>query len=384
MNVLIDGVFFQLANTGIARVWRSVLPQLAKLPDLTITMLDRGNCPDIDGIRKAQFPSYKDKHNTADSQLIQRMCAEFSADVFISTYYTTPLTTPSVAVLYDMIPERMGFELDMRAWQEKELCIAHARRHLCISGQTRADLLEFYPELDPANVLVAPCGVDSLVFQPRSAAEQAAFRTRHGLRRPYLLVVGSRTQNKGYKNTKLLFQALSTLPDFDRDILCVGGEPELEDWIVEMTPAHVSIRQAELSDIELSVAYSGAEALVYPSLYEGFGMPVIEAMACGCPVITTALGSLAEVAGPAALLIDGYSVGAMRDALIAVQAENISAQLSERGLSHAKLFRWSAFSQALASAIRVVVGEASSGRYEQFYGRWSALRTLQGDVDALI
>ena len=167
MNVLIDGVFFQLANTGIARVWRSVLPQLAKLPDLTITMLDRGNCPDIDGIRKAQFPSYKDKHNTADSQLIQRMCAEFSADVFISTYYTTPLTTPSVAVLYDMIPERMGFELDMRAWQEKELCIAHARRHLCISGQTRADLLEFYPELDPANVLVAPCGVDSLVFQPR-------------------------------------------------------------------------------------------------------------------------------------------------------------------------------------------------------------------------
>ena len=73
----------------------------------------------------------------------------------------------------------------------------------------------------------------------------------------------------------------------DVQIVCAGGEPELGRDLLDELPAHVAACHVSLTDRELACAYSGAEALVYPSLYEGFGMPVIEAMACGCPVITT-------------------------------------------------------------------------------------------------
>src|SRR6202034_2906063 len=118
MKLLVDGVFFQLARTGIARVWSSILPRLVNFAGLEIVMLDRGNCPPIAGIQRVEFPSYMMHSNTsADSLLLEQYCRELGADVFMSTYYTTPVAIPSVLLIYDMIPEVLGFDLNLRAWQ---------------------------------------------------------------------------------------------------------------------------------------------------------------------------------------------------------------------------------------------------------------------------
>jgi hypothetical protein len=105
MKLVIDGVFFQTARRGIARIWSAVLPRLAAYSDLTIVMLDRGGCPSIDGIERVEFPSYTATDAAADSFLIDRFCEELNADLFMSTSYTKPVTIPSVLVVYDMIPE---------------------------------------------------------------------------------------------------------------------------------------------------------------------------------------------------------------------------------------------------------------------------------------
>src|SRR5258707_833348 len=130
MKLVVDGVFYQFASNGIARVWTSILPRLAKYPDLEISLLDRGNCPSINGVEKVQFPSfpsYRMNANTAaDSIMIEEYCSEIGADVFSSTYYTTPVNTPSVMIVYDMIPEVLGFDLTGRPWQEKQIAISFA------------------------------------------------------------------------------------------------------------------------------------------------------------------------------------------------------------------------------------------------------------------
>ena len=109
MRLLVDGVFYEIDRTGIARVWSSILPRLARYAGLDIVMLDRGNCPSIAGIEKVDFPTYRTHaYTAADSLLIDEVCKELRIDVFTSTYYTTPLTIPSVLVVHDMIPGRKG------------------------------------------------------------------------------------------------------------------------------------------------------------------------------------------------------------------------------------------------------------------------------------
>ena len=166
MRLLVDGVFFQLAQTGIGRVWVTLLSKLARVPDLEIILLDRGRCPEIDGVARVPFPAYTMTYTAADSLLIQKVCDDLAIDVFSSTYYTSPLTTPQVQMVYDMIPEVMEFDLSARAWKEKQLALSYASHFACISANTRHDLLHFYPGIAPERAVVTHCGVDAAVFNP--------------------------------------------------------------------------------------------------------------------------------------------------------------------------------------------------------------------------
>ena len=383
MALIIDGVFFQLAQSGIARVWRAVLPLLAQRLDMPIVFLDRGGFNETcDGIEVVPFPSYKSKYNAGDSLLLEKICRHYDAKAFTSTYYSTPMQTPSLLLVYDMIPERLDFDLSARDWREKELAIAHAQRHLCISDNTRKDLLEFYPELDPRTTFFAHCGIDPTIFKPGDPTAIADLRQRLGLQRPYYLFVGSRVQANNYKNASLFFDAVASMEDVDFDVLCVGGE--------KLVPASISesrgpkIVQANLDDRDLALAYGGAAALVYPSLYEGFGLPVAEAMNSHCPVICTSHGSLAEVAGDATLTVSGSSISEMASAMREVRDPVVRASLIERGSIQGAQFRWEPFADAIAKAVQDIAIEGDSGKHLDFYERWAQLRRLQGEVDVVV
>jgi len=383
MALVIDGVFFQLAQSGITRIWRAVLPLLAQKIDMPIVFLDRGGFDEkFEGIEVVPFPSYKSKYNAGDSQLLEQVCRHYGAKVFSSTYYSTPMETPSLLLVYDMIPERLGFDLSARDWREKELAIIHARRHLCISANTRKDLLEFYPELDPKTTSFAYCGVDA-AFTPRDPQAITEFRNRLGLTRPYFMFVGSRVQANNYKNASLFFDTLSEMKSADFDVLCVGGEKETPGSATS-DGSSPRIVQVDLDDDGLALAYSGAAALVYPSLYEGFGLPVAEAMSSHCPVICTNHGSLAEVTADAALHISGTSTREMAAALQQVRDPAVRQRLIERGAIQAKQFRWEPFADAMASSIQALAAEGDRGVHRDFYRQWAQLRKLQGEVDILV
>jgi len=348
MIIIVDGVFFQLYQTGIARVWRSLLEEWVDNGfSKYLLVLDRaGTAPEISGIRYRLVPPYDYGVIDLDREMLQQVCNEESADLFISTYYTTPTTTPSILIVHDMIPEVMGWDLNHPMWLEKHRAIQHASAYITVSQNTAHDLVKFFPDISPQSITVALCGVRNS-FLPARVEEVNAFKMKYGIFKPYFLIVGT----GGYKNTILFFQAFAQLyAKQGFDVVCTGSGGILRDEYRTYASGSV-VHMLQLSDQELKAAYSGAVALVYPSKYEGFGLPVLEALACACPVITCASASIPEVAGEAALYINSQDVSELADSLCEVQKPKVRNLLIARGLEQAKKFSWSKMAKTVSSVL---------------------------------
>ncbi|TAE66298.1 MAG: glycosyltransferase family 1 protein [Oscillatoriales cyanobacterium] len=349
MVIVIDGVFFQLYRTGIARVWRSLLEEWAvsNFAECIVVFDRAGTAPKIPGIKYRTISPYDYNATDADREMLQQVCDEEGADLFISTYYTTPLSTPSVFMAYDMIPEVLGANFDEPMWREKHRGIRHASAYISISENTACDLVKFFPQIHSNLVTVAHCGVANN-FSPANLVEVNCFKSKYGISKPYFILVGA---GSGYKNANLFFQAFAKL--YSRqgfEIVCTGSgillSPEFRDCTWGST-----VHMLQLSDEELTLAYSGAIALVYPSKYEGFGMPVLEAIASACPVITCPNSSIPEVAGAAALYVNDDDIDGLADALCEVQKPKVRDSLIPAGLEQAKNFSWSKMAKIVSSAL---------------------------------
>ncbi|BAZ41960.1 group 1 glycosyl transferase [Calothrix sp. NIES-4101] len=347
--IIIDGVFFQLYQTGIARVWKSLLEQWSNNDFRKyIVVLNRaGTAPQIPGIKYRLVPAYDYSNTDDDREMLQQVCDEENADVFISSYYTTPLTTPSVFMAHDMIPELFGWDLKHPMWQEKHYGIKHASAYITVSENTARDLVKVFADIDLQSVSVANCGV-SEIFSPADITDINRFRNKYGITKPYFLLVGA---SSGYKNSILFFKAFSQLASsYGFDIVCTGNENGLDSEFRTHTFGSV-VHMLQISDEELAIAYSSAVALVYPSKYEGFGLPIVEAMACGCPVITCPNGSIPEVAGDAAIYIKDDDVEGLANALCDVQKPSIRNSLITSGLKQVQKFSWSKMADTVGSVL---------------------------------
>ncbi|MBE9115971.1 glycosyltransferase [Lusitaniella coriacea LEGE 07157] len=349
LKIVLDGVFFQYYRTGIARVWRTLLEEWVESGfSKHLLVLSRGGTtPEISGIDYRVIPNHNYQNSDADRELLQQICDEEGADLFISSYYTTPISTPSVFMAYDMIPEVLGADFTQPMWREKHYGIQHASAYLAISENTARDLVQCFPNIPQDSVKVAHCGVNR-IFSLASLEEIDQFKFKYGIAKPYFLLVAPGT---GYKNSQVFFKAFAKLcTKFGFELVCTGNKGLLEDELRNEVPG-ICIHTLPLSDEELRLAYGGAVALVYPSKYEGFGLPVLEALACGCPVITTPNASLPEVAGDAALYVKDDDIEGMMDALCEVQKPSVRQALIEAGLEQAKKFSWSKMAGLMQNAL---------------------------------
>lgn len=215
-----------------------------------------------------------------------------------------------------------------------------AARIIAISTQTRDDLIDHYG-VRPERVAVVHHGVDHERFRPLPVEQVRPTLDRLGLARPYLLFVSTIQPRKNLPRIVAAFELLDK-PDLS---LVIAGKP---GWMSEPTLERITASPAReqikllgyVAAEDLPALYNGAEAFVFPSLYEGFGMGVLEAMACGCPVVTSDRSSLPEVAGDAAVLVDPTSTEAIAAGIRTALEPDRRTALVEAGFSRAAGFTW--------------------------------------------
>ena len=340
-TIVVDGVIFDLQRHGlhgISRVWLRLLEQLAKTPLASrIVLLDRdGTAPAIEGIRRRKVPAFDFRHFEDDSIRVQQWCNEENARLFVSTYHTCAENIPNMIVLHDMIPEITGQDLSQSEWRAKAKAIARACAYLAVSQSTANDFRRLYPQYASRPLTLAHNAVgDELT--PASASAIEAFKQKHKIQKPFFLLVGNRML---YKNAMLFFRAFGLLAERDQlEVICLGGGRELESAFKPFARG-ASCRVLRVSDEELAAAYGGAEALVYPSQYEGFGLPILEAQKCACPIITCRNSSIPEVAGDAVLYVGESDVNGMSQALVEVRRPETRRRLLEAGRQNFTRFSW--------------------------------------------
>jgi glycosyltransferase involved in cell wall biosynthesis len=232
---------------------------------------------------------------------------------------------------------------------------------LADSESTRVDLAELYG-VSLAKVVVLLSGVELRFFQRVAFGMIMTTRSKYNIpNTPYILSVGTVQPRKNYGR---LVEAVKQLRSrgVDIDLVVAGGKGWLEDEIYEAVK-NSGIEQhihfiGFVDEADLPALYQGAVCLAFPSLYEGFGIPVLEGMASGIPVVTSNVSSLPEVAGDAAILVNPYDVEELTHALWQViHDENLRTELIRKGLERARQFTWERSARQLLQIYRDLLNE---------------------------
>ncbi len=221
-------------------------------------------------------------------------------------------------------------------------CARQAQAVMTISKFSRQDLLRFL-KLKQNKLHVSANGVES-VFKPGRAAQIEPVLKRYEIAAPYLLYVGGLNARK---NLPRLLEAFAQVrPHYPQLKLVIGGKRQWHHQEIDLALKKYNLEPAVhftgyIDDADLPMVYAGAELFVFPSLYEGFGLPPLEAMACGTPVVCSNTSSLPEVVGDAALTVDPYDVKGLAEAIERVLGDPILQEdLRQKGLARAAQFSW--------------------------------------------
>jgi glycosyltransferase involved in cell wall biosynthesis len=285
-------------------------------------------------------------------------------DLFFTPAHVIPLgyRGPSVATVHDL-----GYEYFPKAHPRRQLAYLRwstrhnaraGRRIIADSNATRDDLVKFYG-VDATQIDVVYPGIDPDLRRATNEPEIAAALGRYGIQPPYLLYLGTLQPRKNLVRLVEAF-ASSGLPA-DGYSLVLAGKP---GWLAEPLLAAVGGQPSAVRDriifpgyigeTEKNLLLSGATALVFPSLHEGFGFPVLEAQACGTAVVCSNTSSLPEVAGEGAVLVDPLDAGAIAQAMQRVASDpELHASLIEAGYANLSRFSWSGAAARCLSVLDV-------------------------------
>jgi len=263
-----------------------------------------------------------------------------------ATYYAFPsaVRLPKVVTVYDMIVERLSgfFDRDIveRLTNTKQRCVEEADTVICISEATKRDVVEIF-NVAPDKLFVTHLAASD-VFHVRDDAASLPAERFPNLRRPFVMYVGRRRAK--YKNFERALEAYSRssfTKDYDLVVVSDGAWNADEMQRMEDLGVRTRVHRLErLADTDLSLLYNVAAAFIYPSLYEGFGIPVLEALSCGCPVAASRTSSIPEIGGDVVSYFDPYDRESISEALWQAVREGRSPDLVKRRVTHASSFSW--------------------------------------------
>jgi len=351
----ISRYFYELARE-MATTWRQQVKIIAPL--YVNRYLDRAPAElQIFGTSSPYLPKSGRFYRFVNALVAEPLLRRFRPDIVHETYYANTGVAPRgakvVLTVFDMIHER--FKASISAFdpvsREKVRAVKRADHVICISEQTRRDLLELI-DIDPGRTSVIHLGFSLTATAPAQAHQIA-------VPRPFLLYVGKRG---GYKNFDGLLRAYaaSSALRAEFDLVCFGGGAVTgaeRDLMQRLKLPTDRVRQVSGDDTLLEAHYRAAAAFVFPSLYEGFGLPPLEAMSFGCPVACSGASSIPEVVGDAAAIFDPYDVEAMRGTIERlVGDDDLRRSLVSRGRERVQVFSWTRCAHETLDVYRKVLG----------------------------
>jgi glycosyltransferase involved in cell wall biosynthesis len=305
----------------------------------------------VPGLRLPFRPYPQRAFSLINNLALKRFAGSVHSDIYHATYYhpvDTTLGRPLVMTVHDMIAELYTLSATVvDPTPARKLASAEAAaRIICVSGNTEKDLLNLYPRLAGKTTVVHHGS--SFPGDPRLMAPLAS---------PYLLYVG---QRGGYKNASLLYEVLRNPLCRDLQLVFVGGRAPTPSELAHGLGSRITFIP-RCSDDDLAAWYRHAIALVYPSRYEGFGMPPLEAMQLGCPVLASNASSLPEVVGDAGLLLDPSQSDDWVSAIGQLVADpTLRHKLSAAGQRRAREFTWTRCAGQVAAIYQEVLSHAKS------------------------
>lgn len=243
--------------------------------------------------------------------------------------------------------------------------IKRATHIITISENSKRQIIDYY-NIDKSKISIVNPAIDHADYYPRTAAEITKIRSKYKLPRQYFLFTGTLEPRKNIQGLLDAYASLDKATQKQYGLVLAGGKGWVDDEIQKRLDDYKSlpiIRTGYVDDEDLPALYSGAFAFVFPSFYEGFGIPPLEAMACGVPVIASNNSSLPEVIGDAGMLLDGTDSNYIANALKKLISDpTLHAQMKKRGLTQASKFSWSKSADDLIELIERLHNEKAGSR----------------------
>lgn len=294
---------------------------------------------------------------------IARILKKIQADIFLSPdgYLSLKTNVPQIAVIHDLNFEHYPDDLptNILKYYKKNFpkFAKKAKRIVTVSEFSKNDIIKQYG-IDPGNIDVVYNGVNDN-FHPIQEAEKIEIRNSYSNQSPYLIYVGSLHARKNIERMLLAFDVFKKQKSSEVKLVIVGEKIwkslNLDHLLDSLSYKKDIIFTGRIESVELTKLIAASEGLVYVSYFEGFGIPIIEGMKSGIPVITSNVTSMPEIAGDAAILADPFSVESIAEAMAKVLDEKLKMQLIAKGEIRAKKFTWEQSASLLWNSIEKVI-----------------------------